>query len=360
MKLIASFFLATLLSVAATAQEIPILSRDGLNSIEANYYAKLNGETYVTKNWLNPVRHNIFMANNRSETIQFRVALNNFAERSNGRLRIVDLLEDEALDWKKLSTDEFHTKVQEHHALVAIETSQLINPNAPIILMFSSASHNLLSAVAMSVPYDLARAGFVPVAMEYPGYGASMGTPCKENWQKAAEGTVKFLKKTFPGRSIYLYGHSIGGAVALETAAKVPSLVKGVVTHATFFNLAEAAKDSSKFLLSDYIAPIVATLLANKENWDASENLPVLAEHSIPILFMHGENDRSVSVRHLGLLAAESKLLNQRYPAFRTVATTSDSSHEDMNASDVYGPYSKLWQIANDFIRFSEVSTKKP
>jgi hypothetical protein len=195
MKTIVTLAMILITGWATAAQErTSALFQYDINSPQANFFAKENGKFYNTKNWLNPVMHNIYMANNRSETIQFRVSLSRLGKLSNGSLGLVDLLGDQAIDWSQVTPEVFDKKIRSYHSLAAIDTAALMAPQnerAPFLVMFSSASHNLLSVLTMQAPSDIARAGIIPVMMEYPGYVASMGTPSKVNWQKAAEGLVR-------------------------------------------------------------------------------------------------------------------------------------------------------------------------
>ena len=176
-----------------------------INSSAAGHYAMENAKEYPNSGWLNVLKYNVFMANNRAETIQARISLSNVNKKMQCRLKYIDLVHDQPVDWENLTTDSFENEVKKFHSIAAILTDNLTNPAAPLFVTFSSASHNLLSAVTITVPSDLNSAGFVPVMMEYPGYGASMGRPSRENFQNAAVGLVKYLSKKYPHRSILFW-----------------------------------------------------------------------------------------------------------------------------------------------------------
>tara|TARA_B110001454_G_C12722566_1_gene435434 strand:- start:7251 stop:8357 length:1107 start_codon:yes stop_codon:yes gene_type:complete len=335
----------------ATESSSPLdLFNHDLTSKEASIFAKKNNKDYNKKNWLNPVLHNIFMINNRSETAQHRINLQNISKISSGTIKYLDLLADQPIDWTKLDEITFKEKVQKYHSIAGIVTTNLNKKNAPVIILFSSATHNLYSATTLDVTQDLTRHGFIVVMMEYPGYGGSMGTPSKDNWQLASDGLVVFIRKLLPENSIFLMGHSIGGPVALETAAHHPELISGVISHASFYTLKEGAKDSSKFFMSDALAPIVVQLFAANHQWKGDENLALLAKSGTPTLFLHGKNDDSVSYRHYTLFTAKAAELKKQYPQFPVFAKDFESSHEDVFANDSYGPYSEIWKVINDFV----------
>ncbi|MES2769492.1 MAG: alpha/beta hydrolase [Bdellovibrionota bacterium] len=321
-----------------------------LVSKESMNYSELNGKTYNTKNWANPVLHNIFMVNNRSETAQYRINLNNISKMTDGKILFIDMLGAEVLDWAQLNPTKFTNQVQKFHSIAAFETTNLDLPESPFVVLFSSTSHNLLSAVTLDLVRDLTLAGNTVVMMEYPGYGGSMGTPTKASWQKASEGLVLFVKNRFPQRKIFLIGHSIGAPVAMETAAHQPKLIAGVVSHSSFYNLYEASKDSAKFLFSNWIAPLLTKLTAARENWDNGENLELLSKNNVPVLLLHGRNDASVSFRHFNLLthkAAQLKKSNQNFPFY---SHAFDSTHEDIYTNADYGKYKEIWDSIDDFM----------
>lgn len=333
--------------------DLPYFQRT-LTSIEASSFAKKNGDTYNKKNWLNPVLHNLYMTNNRSETAQHRISLENISKMTRGRLRFIDMLGNEPIDWTSMTEDLFSKDVQRFHSIVGIDTTNIDRPRAPVVVLFSSASHTLISSSTLDVVSDLSYAGYVVVTMEYPGYGGSMGTPTKANWQLASDGLVGFLKKAFPQQPLFLVGHSIGSSVALETASHWPKDVDGVISHAGIYNLSEASKDSSKFLFSDWIAPLVTKLMASKEAWDAGASLQLLSQNSIPTLILHGRQDQSVSFRHYELLTSKSAQLKKAMPDFPVFAQAFDSTHEDIYANSNYGAYYDIWAAILTFIRHSK------
>lgn len=352
-KSLSALFLLVFASHLAMAKVY--IPETNLVSKEASAFAKKNNLTYNKKNWLNPVLHNIFMINNRSETGQHRINLQNLSHLMGGSVSYVDLLGSEPINWSTLDEDTFKTKVQKYHSIAGIVNQNIEDSSAPVIILFSSATHNLYSASTLSITSDLTKSGYIVVMMEYPGYGGSMGEPTKDYWQMASEGLLVYVKKLLPNNKIFLMGHSIGGPVALETAAHKPDLVAGVISHASFYTLKEGAKDSSKFFLSDQLAPIVVQLFASKHQWDGGENLTLLAKSSTPTLLLHGKNDSSVSYRHLGLFQKKSQDLKKNYPGFPVFSKDFESSHEDVFANEAYGPYNEIWSSIDSFVKLQYV-----
>ena len=349
-NLILPFIFWTQIAGAQASLLHEVYFNQSLTSKAASFFTKKNGETYNKKNWLNPALHNIYMVNNRSEAEQHRIGLQNISRLSEGRIRFIDMLGSEPLDWSHLESTKFANEVQNFHSIAGFETTNFEKNNAAVMVIFSSASHNLLSTTTLDIVADLTKTGFIVVMMEYPGYGGSLGVPSKANWQLASKGLIQFLSKIFSDRSIYLVGHSIGSAVALDVAAHMPKSVQGVISHAGIYNLKEASKDSSKFPMSDKIAPVVAELMASKENWDAGASLESLARNQTPTLILHGRGDFSVSFRHFELLTNKGAELRKKYLAYPFYSQAFDSSHEDFYANADYGPYQQIWSSVFNFI----------
>jgi hypothetical protein len=345
-----------LLSNLASAQTPVDVNKDpdfqqNLVSREASGWARKNGENYNTRNYINPYLHNIFMANNRAETGELRLSLNSISKSSSGRIRFVDLLGSKPVDWKKMTVETFES-VQRFHSIAAVSSENLENTDAPVMVIFSSASHNLLATVTLDLMPFLTEKGFIVVMMEYPGYGGSLGEPGKENWTKASVGLLEFLHQKL-GRKAFLLGHSIGSAVALEAASLRPDLVQGVISHAGFFSIKEASKDSTDLpsWLNNSVVPSLTRWLAKEHLWDNSKTLPLLGKHQVPAFFIHGSQDHSVHPRHLQLFRKEAGEVKKRNPQFPVFSESFPSaSHEDLMINENYGPFNLMWESVLRFV----------
>jgi pimeloyl-ACP methyl ester carboxylesterase len=329
------------------------LSESNTESVAAcaSREAKANGANYKTRNYFNPVIHNIFMANNRAETGQMRVGLANLSKTLAGKIALIDMIGDKPADWCNLN-DAQRTKLRNIHSIAAIRTENLNDPNAKVIVIFSSASHNLMSTLLLNVFDDLTSKGFIVVGMEYPGYGGSLGEPGKANWYEAGVGLLRYLNSKLERKPVLL-GHSIGSAVAMELASMNPYLVSGVVSHAGFYSLTEASKDSTDVwpIINETVVPIMARIMGMSHNWNNANTLPLLAKNSTPILFIQGEFDRSVRPEHLRMFQGHASALQQQYPKFQyAIESIQGASHEDIFVDSSYGPYDEIWTKVLQFI----------
>lgn len=92
-------------------------------------------------------------------------------------------------------------------------------------------------------PYHvLAEKGYGVFATEYRGHGKSCGTPSESGIYKDIDSAINYLKteKGIKEEDIVIWGRSMGGAIAAETATKYN--LRGVILESTFTTLKEAAR----------------------------------------------------------------------------------------------------------------------
>src|SRR4030095_14597208 len=95
------------------------------------------------------------------------------------------------------------------------------DPNAPVILYLHGARWNLTGSVTRIDRWR--QLGFAVLAVDYRGFGQSSDIAPTEAYAYAEpEPAWNHLKKLAPGRSRYIVGHSLGGAIAAELARRRP------------------------------------------------------------------------------------------------------------------------------------------
>jgi pimeloyl-ACP methyl ester carboxylesterase len=130
------------------------------------------------------------------------------------------------------------------------------------------------------------RLGFAVLLVSYRGYGVSEGAfPSERSIYADAEAAWRYLvdERQIPARQVFLYGHSLGGAVAIELAVRHPDAA-GVIAEATFTSIYDMARQDPTYRLF----PIDLIL---KERFDS---LSKVDRMKVPILYLHGTADRFV------------------------------------------------------------------
>jgi hypothetical protein len=128
--------------------------------------------------------------------------------------------------------------------------------------------------------------GFSVLAIDYRGYGKSDGgLPSEASVYADAQAAWDLLRTLAPERKRFIYGHSLGGAVAIELARR-NSDASGLVVESTFTSIKDAAADTPwHWLASDW-------LLAQR--FSSIEKIGTL---KLPILIIHGMADPLIPYR---------------------------------------------------------------
>jgi hypothetical protein len=128
----------------------------------------------------------------------------------------------------------------------------------------------------------LMRMGFSVLVIDYRGYGKSDGSSPSEStvYTDAQTAWDYLIEKGFKPHQIMIYGHSLGGAIAIDLAVKHPDAM-GMIVDASFTSISEMASLDPKYR----IFPI--DLLIH-QRFDSIAKVRSLA---IPVLYIHGTND---------------------------------------------------------------------
>ncbi|MDU8429924.1 alpha/beta fold hydrolase [Pseudomonas syringae pv. actinidifoliorum] len=177
--------------------------------------------------------------------------------------------------------------------------------NAPAILYLHGSRWNLTGQLFRI--QQLKAQGYSILGIDYRGFGQSMGQlPSEKSVYEDARIAWQRLKQLQPDpQRRLIYGHSLGGAVAVDLAAELghdaekddaPVQARGLIIESTFTNLAD-----------------VATALANTSlpvRWLLSQkfdSLDKIADIHMPVLIVHGTEDRYVPARFSEQLFAAAK-----------------------------------------------------
>ena len=157
-------------------------------------------------------------------------------------------------------------------------------PDAPTVLYlhgnFRNISYNLENALRYRA------LGSNLLLVDYRGYGKSTGgKPSEAKVYEDAEAAWQYLVKQrgVKPQQLFIYGHSLGGAVAIDLALRHPEAA-GLITESTFTSMQAMGELKYDFL--------PAGLLLN-QRFESLQKIPQL---KIPLLLVHGTWDQKVPV----------------------------------------------------------------
>ncbi|MEM8604224.1 MAG: alpha/beta fold hydrolase [Cyanobacteria bacterium P01_H01_bin.121] len=115
-------------------------------------------------------------------------------------------------------------------------------PNAPVILYLHHNAINIGANVSQAAQFH--ELGYAVFLFDYRGFGQSSGTfPHESQVYQDAQVAWDYLtqdQKIAPGQ-IVIYGHSIGGAIAVELATQQPEAA-ALIVHNTFTSMRDMTK----------------------------------------------------------------------------------------------------------------------
>lgn len=122
--------------------------------------------------------------------------------------------------------------------------------------------------------------GFSVLAIDYRGFGKSTkGLPSEDMAYEDARTAWKWLAAKHGHRERFVFGHSLGGAIAIDLASRVDD-ERGVIVEGTFTSIPDVAS-SMKFGWLP-ISPLIT------QRFEAVKKVDKLRS---PLLVVHGEND---------------------------------------------------------------------
>jgi len=163
------------------------------------------------------------------------------------------------------------------------------DPGAPVIYYLHGARWNLTGHLRRIE--QLRGFGFSVLAIDYRGFGKSDGElPSEATVYEDARAGWEWLvaRQPDPARR-FIYGHSLGGAVAIDLAARLAGSgvqARGLIVESTFTTLADiAAEMTFRWLPTDLI-------LTQK-----FDSIAKIRKVAMPVLVVHGADDRFVPAR---------------------------------------------------------------
>lgn len=187
--------------------------------------------------------------------------------------------------------------------------------------------NDMYLSMAVPIVQLLSRLGVNVLVPEYLGYGLSEGKPSETGCYATADAAYDLLRQR--SDTIFVGGCSLGGAVAIDLAARQP--VAGLATLVTFTSMADMVR-----LFYPYL-PLGMVL---KYRFD---NLAKIQRVKCPMLIGHSTGDRFIPYAMADRLAAAAKT-----PVSRL--TIADAEHNPTSMIELAGE-----QILNAMGRFFAV-----
>ncbi len=164
----------------------------------------------------------------------------------------------------------------------SVKLHTLINPSpradAPVMLYLHGARWNVAGST-----YRIQRMqelGFTVVAVDYRGFGkTSAEVPSEKMAYEDALAAWQWVATAYPNQPRYIFGHSLGGAIAIELASKVTD-EKGTIVEGTFTSIPDVAATMRWGWLP------FSTLITQR-----FDSVKKVASIGSPLLVVHGSDD---------------------------------------------------------------------
>lgn len=171
-------------------------------------------------------------------------------------------------------------------------------PGAPVLLYLHGARYNVTgSAPRMRRMQEL---GFSVLGVDYRGFGKStQALPSEESAYEDARAAWDWLATKYPDRPRYVFGHSLGGPIAIHLATEVND-ESGTIVEGSFSSIADVVSTSKWGWMP------VSLLITQR--FEAARKVDRIGS---PLLVVHGGEDRLILPdlgRKLFEAAAQPKL----------------------------------------------------
>ncbi|WP_338080456.1 alpha/beta hydrolase [Corallococcus exiguus] len=198
-------------------------------------------------------------------------------------------------------------------------------PGARTVVHFHGNGEQLLWQQGLGQALGDVGLGFL--AVEYPGYGASPGSPSEAGLYASAEAALQFLREQgVKPEDIVLSGRSLGTGVAVEMARR--GYGARMVLVSPYTSMVAMGQRTMPFL------PVSLLMRDRYQSFDKAKDIP------IPVLIIHGEQDEVVPV-DMG------RTLGQRFPKAQVV-TVPGAHHNDVLERDGQQELARLAKFALD------------
>jgi len=160
--------------------------------------------------------------------------------------------------------------------------AQPLSATTPVLLYLHGARYNVTgSAPRMRRMHQL---GFSVLAIDYRGFGKSTARlPSEASAYEDARAAWDWLAKKYPNNPRYIFGHSLGGSIAINLASEVAD-ERGTIVESTFTSIADVVSSSEWGWM-----PLSMLITQRFEAVNKVKNI------GSPLLVVHGGADRLIA-----------------------------------------------------------------
>ena len=149
------------------------------------------------------------------------------------------------------------------------------------LIYFHGADLNIGFNVAQA--FWLRQLGFSVLLAEYRGYGLSEGGfPSETSLYEDADAALAYLvrEQNIQAEEVFVYGHSLGGAIAIDLATRHPNLA-GIIVQNSFTSMADMV---TRFRYTQWLP--IRWILTQR-----FESLQKIGQLQVPVLLIHAIDD---------------------------------------------------------------------
>ncbi len=152
---------------------------------------------------------------------------------------------------------------------------------APVLLYLHGARFNVVGSAFRA--RRMQELGFSVLAVDYRGFGKSTNTlPSEAMAYEDARAAWDWLAQRYPDRPRYIFGHSLGGAIAINLAAQVGDEA-GTLVEGTFTSIPDVVSSYKLGWLP--LGPLIT------QRFEAVERVGKIGS---PLLVVHGSEDNTI------------------------------------------------------------------